>query len=272
MATDERYPQEPVPASEIAEPLAASLPFPSVYYPESDGQPMAETEAHLDETIDLIQALRRFFRDDPDVYVNGDMFLYFEQGNPRAVVAPDVFVVRGVPKRVTQGGKQEKRRTYKLWEEGKAPSMVIEVTSKHTQDEDTGPKKDKYARLGVEEYFLYDPLGEYLEPRLQGYRLIGNRYRPVQPAADGSLPSVTTGLTLAVEEDRLRLRETATGEPLLRFDDLGSRTAAESAARREAEERAAAEAAARRQAEARAEAVEAEMARLRRELARREGD
>ncbi len=181
MTTDDRYPQQAVPASEIAEPGAAPLSFSSIHYPESDGQPMGETETHRDETIDLIQALVEFFRDDADVYVGGDLFLYYEEANPRAVVSPDVFVVKGVPKLVTRGGKQEKRRIYKLWQEGRVPSMVVEVTSEHTRDEDTGRKLIRYARLGVEEYFLYDPYGEYLNPRLQGHRLIGDQYRRIQP-------------------------------------------------------------------------------------------
>ena len=269
MTSDEKYPYRPVPPSEIAE--AAVRPYGVVHYPETDGQPMGETETHRDETIDLIQALQHFLRDRDDVYVGGDLFIYYEEGNPRAVVCPDVFVVYGVPKLVERAGRTEKRRIYKLWEEGRPPTMVVEVTSKSTRDEDAVDKRVKYAQLGVEEYFLYDPLDEYLSPQLQGYRLLGDRYRRIQPAADGSVPSRTTGLTLVVEGDHLRLRVTATGEPLLRNDELRARSAEEAAARRQAEERAAEEAAARRQeaaarrqAEERATALEAELERLRR--------
>jgi Uma2 family endonuclease len=120
-----------------------------IEYPESDGQPMAETDLHRDEMIELILALTRRYQDVPDVYVSGNLFLYYVQGDPRAVVAPDVFLVRGVPKR--------KRRIYKLWEEGRVPSLVIELTSDNTQDEDIDRKKSLYQRLGVEEYFLHDP-------------------------------------------------------------------------------------------------------------------
>ncbi len=294
MTSDERYPYPVVPASEIAEPQAAYLPLEELVYPESDGQPMAETEAHLDEMVDLIQTLRHHFRDQGDVYVAGNLFIYYEQGNPKAVVAPDVFVVHGVPKIATRGGAPEKRRTYKLWEEGRPPSMVIEVTSEHTKSEDTGRKKDKYTRLGVEEYFLWDPFGGYLKPRLKGFRLLSGAYRLMLPTADGSLLSRTTGMTLAVEGDHLRLLVTATGEPLLAPSE---RADSEAAARREAlaeaaaaderaaaaderaaaaderaaasDERAAAEAAARRQAEERAESLRAELARSRGERAQR---
>jgi Uma2 family endonuclease len=183
-----------------------------IYYPESDGRPMAETQAHGKVMVDLLNVLERRYAGVPDVYVWGNMFLYYREGDPRACVAPDLFLVQGVDKRV--------RRTYKLWEDGRAPSLVIEVTSKSTREEDEVEKKAVYERLGVEEYFLFDPLGEYLRPRLQGYRLVGGRYEALVLAADGSLLSRTTGLTLAPEEARLRLRDAATGEPLLWNEEL----------------------------------------------------
>jgi len=134
-----------------------------IEYPYSDGQPMAESEIHLNEMLDLIAALRRRYQEQPSVYVAGNMFLYYRKGDPRSVVAPDVFLVRGVPKR--------ERKVYKLWEEGRAPSLIIEVTSDSTRDDDVSRKKICYESLGVEEYILHDPEGEYLKPRLQGYRL-----------------------------------------------------------------------------------------------------
>jgi hypothetical protein len=71
---------------------------PPIYYPESDGKPMGETDVHIDALIYLREALRDYFRDDPQVYVAGNMLLYYEEGNPAACVAPDVFVVHGVAK------------------------------------------------------------------------------------------------------------------------------------------------------------------------------
>jgi Uma2 family endonuclease len=183
-----------------------------VEYPYSDGQPMAESDVHRKEILDLIAALERRYRDAPDVYVAGNLFLYYRQGDPRAVVAPDVFLARGVPK--------GDRKIYKLWEEGRAPSLVIEVTSNSTRDDDVSRKKTCYEHLGVEEYILHDPEGEYLSPRLQGYRLAGNRYGSILPHADGSLASLATGLTLRVEGNHLRLVDTTTGERLLWVEEL----------------------------------------------------
>ena len=226
-----------------------------VEYPSSDGQPMAESDLHRKEMVDLIEALTRRYRDAPDVYVAGNLFLYYRQGDPRSVVAPDVFLVKGVPK--------GDRLTYKLWEEGHAPSLVIEVTSNSTRNEDLDRKKRCYESLGIEEYFLFDPTGDYLSPRLQGYRLVRNRYEPIRPRPDGSLDSRTTGLTLTVEERHLRPIDTTTGERLLRVNELGEGLQEEKVMRQAAEDRVQREAAARQAAEDRARRLEEELARLR---------
>lgn len=206
-----------------------------IEYPYSDGQPMAESDLHRDEMVDLIKALQRRYQANPDVYIAGNLFLYYRKGDPRSVVAPDVFLVRGVP--------NHQRKTYKLWEEGRVPSLVIEVTSDTTRDEDLDKKKNTYERLGVEEYFLHDPEGDYLSPRLQGHRVANGRYRAIRPNPDGSLESRTTGLTLQVEGNNLRLIDTVTGERLPwvdeigdQFRDLESRLAEETAARKALEE------------------------------------
>jgi len=87
------------------------------------------------------------------------------------VVAPDVFVVFGV--------SNHKWRSYKLWEEGKAPSFILEITSESTRAVDQGRKRGLYAFLGVQEYFQYDPTSDYLIPPLQGLRLRGEIYEPI---------------------------------------------------------------------------------------------
>jgi len=142
-----------------------------VILPETDGQPMAETDVHRDEMIDLIEALKDWFRTEEEVYVSGNLFLYYDPHDLNRKVAPDVFVVLGVPRR--------RRRYYRLWKEGKAPDVVVEVTARGTRDEDTQSKRRLYAELGVTEYVLYDPTGDYLSLRLQGYRLAGGESRPV---------------------------------------------------------------------------------------------
>jgi Uma2 family endonuclease len=195
---------------------------------------MAETDVHIDALLYLREALKDYFRDAPQVYVAGNMLLYYEEGNPAACVAPDVFVVQGVAKR--------ERRTYKLWEEGQPPAVVFEITSRGSRLEDLGTKRVVYAMPGVREYFLYDPLGEYLRPPLQGYRLQEGEYQRLLPGGEGELVSQVLGVELRVEAGRLRVIDPATGERLL--------TPAEAQA-------------ARRAAEAELERLRAELARLR---------
>ncbi len=247
-----------------------------VCYPESDGQPVAETDVHRQLMFELIGMLQAFFRADPHVYISGNLFLYYQEGDPRRVVAPDVFVVPGIP--------NEPRRTYKLWEEEVVPAVVFELTSRSTRREDLHSKYDLYERLGVREYFLFDPLGEYLRPPLQGYRLHQGRYRPLAVDADGSLWSAALGLALHARGAQLRLydpagqrwlptpqeAETARRAAEGRAQEAEDRASVEAGARRVAEERASAEAGARRVAEARAtveadarQVAEAEVARLR---------
>jgi len=203
---------------------------------------MGETDVHIDALIYLREALRDHFREAPQEYVTGNMFLYYEEGNTTACVAPDVFVVQGV-------GKHE-RRTYRLWEEGQPPAVVFEITSRGTRLEDLGTKRAVYAMLGVQEYFVYDPLGEYLRPPLQGYRLHEGEYQRLRPAGEEGLISQVLGLELRVEAGRLRVVDPATGERLLTPAELQ---------------------AARRAAEVRAAEAEAELERLRAELVRLRG-
>jgi Uma2 family endonuclease len=228
----------------IFTPNAFKLPEGGIDYPESDGKPMAETDTHIRAMIDSIVILKDFFRDRPDAYVAGNMLLYYEEGNPAASVAPDVFVVYGVDKHL--------RRTYRLWEEGQAPAVVIELTSRSTALEDQGNKRTLYAWFGVEEYFLCDPLSEYMRPPLQGFRLLDGEYVRIEPEPDGSLTSQVLGMRLLRIEGRIRFINVETGEPLLWPDEVAD-------ARRAAEAEAHAEADARR-------AAEAEIARLRAEI------
>ena len=213
----------------------------AVVYPESDGQPVAETDVHRQLMFALIGMLQAFFRDDPHVYISGNLFVYYQEGDPRQVVAPDVFVVPGV--------RNHQRRIYKLWEEGVPPAVVFELTSRSTRREDLRSKYDLYERLGVREYFLFDPLGEYLRPACRGYRLHQDRYRPLSPGEDGSLWSEVLGLALHARGEQLRL-----------YDPAGQRwlptPQEEATARRAAEERASVEADARRVAEERATVAE----------------
>jgi Uma2 family endonuclease len=177
-------------------------------YPTSDGKPMAETDLHREDMVDTIQVLDDRFADRPDVYVSGNLLLYYEEGNRRRHISPDVLVAIGVPKR-------PRRDYYLLWEEGKAPDFVAEITSQSTKKEDRKTKFELYRDiLRVTEYVLFDPRAEYLKPPLQGFRLVGGDYVPIEPVA-GRLPSAVLGLHLERDGERLRLFDPATGQYLL---------------------------------------------------------
>jgi Uma2 family endonuclease len=179
-----------------------------VNYPTSDGKPMAETELHGQDMIDSIEALRDHFAGEPDVYVWGNMLMYYVEGDPRKSLAPDVFFVRGVP-------KEPPRKYYLVWLEGKAPDAVIEITSKTTRRNDQGKKLVLYRDvLQVPEYFQFDPTEDYLHPPLQGFRLAGGRYDPIA-AVRGRLPSVLLGLHLERDGTRLRFYDPVAGRYLL---------------------------------------------------------
>ncbi len=196
-------------------PTSSTEAPPEVHYPESDGQPMGETGIHVNATMEIFGTLKILhFRNQPDVYVTADMFFYYEQGNPRAVKAPDVMVIKGVTSQV-------ERRTFKLWVEKRVPSVVFEVTSEETRRDDTVVKLDLYAKLGISEYFLFDPLGEYLDPQLQGYRLEGERYVPLVADEDGMLESREIGLKLYYDNDSVRYFDPKTNQPMPTIFELG---------------------------------------------------
>ncbi len=181
-----------------------------------------------------------------------------------ACVAPDLFVVQGVAK--------GERRAYKLWEEGQPPTVVFEITSRGSRLEDLGTKRALYAMLGVREYFLSDPLGEYLRPPLQGYRLREGEYERVLSGDKGELASLALSFELRVEEGQLRVVNPATGERLLTPAEAQAARRAEAEARQAEATAREAEAAARQAAEARAALAESELERLRAELARLRGE
>ncbi|HET6882229.1 MAG TPA: Uma2 family endonuclease [Pirellulales bacterium] len=172
-------------------------------YPTGDGKPLAETPLHRDNLIAAVKILQRFFAEDALAYVSGNMFVYYERGNRRKHVAPDVFVALGVP-------KDKPRDAYFVWQEAHGPDVVIELTSKSTSDEDLDEKMSIYQdQMPVSEYFLFDPRSEYLDPPLQGHRLRDGKYAPIE-MVEGRLPSEVLGLHLERDGEWLRFYDPAT--------------------------------------------------------------
>ena len=205
---------EPVPAGRPAhrappaKPPRRQVPA-AVDYPESDGKPMSETPIHWHATVDFAHPLMDRYAARPDAYVGSDMLMYWQEGDPAKRVSPDVFVAFG-PDKVPE------RRTWRVWEEGVAADFVLEVTSASTRHRDEGFKAALYERLGVTEYWQFDPTEDYLSPSLKGRRLgPDGTYEaiPLEPR-DGGLSgwSEVLGLEIRPEGHALRLFDPAHGE------------------------------------------------------------
>ncbi|MGE0706541.1 MAG: Uma2 family endonuclease [Planctomycetota bacterium] len=262
----------------------------TVEYPESDGQPMGETDLHVHALVDALQLLSDHFAARDDVYVGANNFLYWTEGDPSCCVSPDTYVVFGVP--------PGRRRVFKTWVEGRTPAFVLEITSRKTRRNDQREKLSTYRdELCVPEYFLFDPEQEWIPGHLRAFRDDGQRYRELAPDLEtGRIRSEQLGLELGVVRGELRFYLPGAAEPLPTRAELAARAKAEAEQQRAEAERQRAEAerqraeaerqraeaerqraeAERKQAEAgqqreRAEQAEAELTRMREELERLRG-
>jgi Uma2 family endonuclease len=231
--------------------MARATPV-EIEYPSSDGKPMAETEIHLLVMFAAIEVLRSWYVRNSQVWVGGNQLLYYVKGDRRKCSSPDVMVSLGIP-------KEPMRDTYLVWHEGKAPDVVVEVTSRKTRKRDKKVKFFLYRDvLKVREYFLFDPLLDYLKPPLQGYRLVKGEYLPIA-AVDGRLPSDVLNLHLERDDWQLRFYDPAAGVWLKTSKEVRETLQQETEARKKAER-------VRKRAEAAQQKAEAELERLRQEL------
>ena len=185
--------------------LPSSQPT-EVFYPSSDGEPLAESYVHLYALLATLEVLRQYLLG-RQATVLSNQFLYYAQGFPKLRVAPDVMVIFNV----APGG----RDNYKVWEEGQVPVVIFEMTSEGTKNQDTGFKKTLYEQLGVLEYWLFDPKGEWIKEQLQGYRLQGEVYEPITDSRCEPLQ-----LRLQIEGQLIGFYREDTGEKLLIPEEL----------------------------------------------------
>ncbi|WP_437869747.1 Uma2 family endonuclease [Sorangium sp. So ce363] len=161
--------------------------------PHDDGEPM-ESDRHRKQMLLLIESLDLFWKDRDDVYVSGNMAIYFSelQTMKNDFRGPDVFVVLDTVRR--------DRKSWVVWQEnGRTPDVVIELLSESTESIDRGEKMRIYAKvLRVPEYFLFDPMKNTLE----GYLLdmASRAYEPMALNAEGELASQQLGLRLGVRD------------------------------------------------------------------------
>jgi Uma2 family endonuclease len=235
--------------------------LPADDYPDSDGQPLGETPRHVKNMCYTLEPLEVWLEDDPNAFVAGIMFVYYQQDDRNKHVTPDLFVVLGVPK-----CPDLERRRYLVWEEGKGPDLVIELTSESTREEDLETKLTLYRdTLKVGEYFLFDPYAECIDPPLQGYRLARGKYQRIRPVA-ARLPSKVLGLHLEAAGELLRFYDPATGKllPIPPEERLAWQQAEE--AQRHTRDKRTAGASRRQHAEAEVERLRREIEELRRRL------
>ncbi|MBD2776995.1 Uma2 family endonuclease [Iningainema tapete] len=181
-------------------------PKPEIFYPSSDGEPLAETYDHLYVILTTLEVLRQYLLG-RQATVLADQFLYYAEGFPKLRVAPDVMVIYDVE----PGG----RDNYKIWQEKQVPKVIFEITSKGTQEEDKNAKKNLYEGLEVQEYWLFDPKGEWIEEQLRGYRLRGDSYELITNSQSEALQ-----LRLAVEGKLIGFYRLDNGQKLLIPDEL----------------------------------------------------
>jgi Uma2 family endonuclease len=183
-----------------------------IYYPDSDGEPMAETDFHGNLLMNLRMALDIFFANHEDVYVTGNIMFYYVEGNPKEVISPDVMVCFGIPK--------GDRTSYKTWEESDVvPSVVIELSSRGTWRKDRVEKKVLYEMLGVKEYYIFNPLEPKTAPAFTAYRLQDGAFSAVK-IKNNRVKSEVLGLELVVEDRTLRLFNPATNQFLKTTEEL----------------------------------------------------
>ncbi len=144
----------------------------TVCYPSEIVDEMGETGIHFKLISLFYNLLESFFAARNDIGVGANLMVYFDEGNSKRWLAPDVFVCFGVENKL--------RRTFKTWEEGVFPQIVFEIASDSTFENDLGGKRLEYARLGVEEYYLLDPEREYLPSPLMAFRRNKGRLEMIQ--------------------------------------------------------------------------------------------
>jgi hypothetical protein len=178
----------------------------NIVYPSSDGEPLAESYAHVSAILTTLAVLKQYLAG-RQATVLANQFLYYSKGFPKLRVAPDVMIIFDI----TPNG----RDNYKIWEEGQVPQVIFEMTSPSTKNQDQEFKKILYEQLGVKEYWLFDPRGEWISEKLRGYRLRRSEYELIEDNYSEPLH-----LRLQVEDNLISFYREDTGEKLLIPEEL----------------------------------------------------
>ena len=193
-----------------------------IFYPETDGMPLPDGLTQAPQYIKIVGTLRTFFRNIADCEVNGNVFIYYIEGDNRRSVSPDCLVVFGLSEAAL--ASLDERNTYLLWEVGKAPNFILEIGSSSTANVDTGSKRALYAEIGAPEYWRYDPTGnEFYKEPLVGERLVNGEYERLElhHESDGDVWAHSDALNLDLwwKDGELRFWDPVAREWLLTQDE-----------------------------------------------------
>jgi Uma2 family endonuclease len=217
-----------------------------------DREPLPDGMQQEEAFYDAVTMVKDNFRGRPGVLVSGNTPVYYlDEDGRQQTCRPDCYVAFGVDPIAVR-----RRNGYFIARVGKSPDFVLEIASISTFRNDLGPKRDLYARLGIEEYWRFDATGEFYPEPLAGEVLVDGEYRPMEVRRDseGTLRgySPMLGLDLCWDRGSLRLYDPVTQSYRHTLEEAQSDRLAESAARQAAEARASVDAAARQAAETRA--------------------
>lgn len=233
-------------------------------YPSEDDQPMSATGFHGVQIATLSDQLKRYFGSDNRVYIGIDSFVYYQEGDRRQFVAPDIYVVYGAE-------SFPERRSFYTWAEGVAPVVVFEFLSESTAVHDRGDKIRQYLiEIEVDEYFIHQPEGAK-SPEFRGwYRSPSGAIEEIEPDAQGGLFSHALNMWLRweyqpVSEVRLLRPYLSDGTPIPTSDELKAMAESEKQRRQQAEAIAQEATQRQQQLESELEQLRAEMASLRSE-------
>jgi len=235
---------------------------PGILYPSDDDEPMADTELQYYAITDAVFALKMHLQQLGRAgTVRGNCALYYDPANLTAYVAPDVLLAYGVAVPSEEG--------YAPWVYDKVPDLVMEMASPSTHTQDSGLKWERYAALGIPEYWQHDPHHRYLTGDLLGWQLRDGTYVPIplQPdhprgALIGRSSVLDTDWGLDTATGSLRLWNPVQQRWYLTVQEAGTAHERETARADQEAVRADQEAARADQEAARVREAEAEIARL----------
>jgi Uma2 family endonuclease len=210
--------------------VAAEDPVDPTIYPVEDEVGEHEIQTYILELLRPLVA-RYLAEQGIEAHAGSDQFIYWRQHDPRACVAPDIYVLPGVPQNIAIA-------SWKVWERGVIPDFCIEVVgSRPNKDYDDSPRR--HAELGVQELIVFDPFPEEGQASLSVYRHDGSDLRMVEATNGDRVWSQRLDCFVRrIGEDaelRLRLALGPDGDELFATAEEAERAAKEAALRRIAE-------------------------------------